>query len=182
LTEDVAAQERLISNPHAIGCILKLCVKTTGQSQEKIFRVLDRLCRQGNSLNILLSNHIFEYLLSPELLSLPSTTLSVRHSTASLINRLTTLQPKEFPVRRFMNVLLLNGRRVVDGFIEMQLLSAFYSHVNYLAQKKISLNLNDSEMILLHLITEIRDEAFEDLEHVSGSPTSQSHLSSYSRY
>lgn len=165
LTENSDSQSRLLSNKHAVSCILKLCIKTSGQSQEKIFSVLDRLCRNENSIDIFLSHNIFDYLLSHELLSRPITTYHVKHATANLINRLTCLQPKEFPVTKFEQVLLYNGQRIVDGYIEVQLLNAFYAHVNYLASEKLSLT--GCHQFLLHLINEIKNETFEDLEHVS---------------
>jgi hypothetical protein len=164
LTQNSDAQSRLLSNPHAVGCILRLCLKTSGPAQDQIFNVLDRLCRSQGSLEVLLSNQIFHYLLSFELLCRSSTYLTVRHNSASLINRITSLQPKEFPVERFEEILLMNGHRQVDGFIEMQLLVAFYAHVSYLAAEKLPLT--GCSSLLLHLINEIKDEKFEDLDHV----------------
>jgi hypothetical protein len=172
------AQSRLLSNPYAISCILQLCVKTAGASQDQIFNVLDSLCRNStshssgssdpvNAIPILLSNNVFTYLLSHELLSRPSTFLTVRHNAANLINKIASVTPHEFPIERFENILLITGscHRSVDGYIEMQLLNAFYSHVTYLANEKIPLV--GCRKILLHLINEIKDERFEDLEHVS---------------
>jgi hypothetical protein len=172
------AQSRLLSNPYAISCILQLCIKTSGASQDQIFNVLDSLCKNNssgstpvNSIPVLISNNIFTFLLSHELLSRPSTYLTVRHNAANLINKIATLFPHEFPIERFENILLTNdGHRSVDGYIEMQLLNAFHSHVNYLANEKIPLV--GCRKILLHLINEIKDEQFEDLEHVSLSSSS----------
>ena len=164
LTEDKEMQERLMSNPYGVRAILNICLNTSGKVQERIFHVLDNMCRDEVGMEIFLQNQVFEVLLSPEMLYRPSTLTTVRTGTAQLINRVATKKPEEFPVPLLERVLLVNGVRTVDGAIEMQLLSALLSHLTWLTNEKR--NLVDCTSIFVHLINEIKAESFEDLDHV----------------
>lgn len=164
LTEDQETQERLMSNSYGIDAILKLCVNTTGKIQEKIFSVMDNMCRTERGMDIFLQHGIFQVLLSPEMLYRSSTPCTVRAGTASLISRIASRRPKEFPPENLEKVLLVNGVRTVDGSVEMQLLNAFLSHLTWLSNEKKSLK--NCSAIFIHLINEIKSESFEDLEHL----------------
>lgn len=165
LTEEKETQERLMSNPHGVGAILRLCTNTSGRVQEKIFNVLDSMCRSDLGMEIFLKRQVFDVLLSPEMLYRPSTLCTVRTGAALLINRVATLRPEEFPVQLLEEVMLVRGVRTVSGAIEMQLLSALLSHLTWLTNEKRFLT--DCTSIFIHLISEIQTESFEDLEHVS---------------
>jgi hypothetical protein len=165
LTEDDETQERLMTNPYGVGAILRLCINTTGRVQEKIFNVLDSMCRTDVGMEIFLQHQVFEVLLSPEMLYRASTMSTVKIGTAQLINRVSTLRPEEFPVALLEQVMIIDGVRTVDGAIEMQLLSALLSHLTWLTNEHRFLT--DCTSIFVHLINEIKAETFEDLEHVS---------------
>ena len=166
LTEDKDTQERLMSNPYGVGAILRLCLNTSGKVQERIFNVLDSMCRTEVGMKMFLQHQVFEILLSPEMLYRSSTMQTVRMGTAQLINRVATMRPEEFPVPLLEAVMIVNGERTVDGAIEMQLLSALLSHLTWLTNEKRLLT--DCTSIFVYLIDEIKAESFEDLEHVSG--------------
>jgi hypothetical protein len=169
LTEDKESQERLMSNPYGVESILQLCLNTAGRVQEKIFNVMDSMCRTDKGMEVFLQHNVFEVLLSPEMLYRSSTMSSVKTGTALLINRIAMQIPEEFPVQRLEKVMIVNGVRTVDGAIEMQLLSALLSHLTWLTNEKRFLQ--DCTSIFVHLINEIKSETFEDLEHVSGAVT-----------
>jgi hypothetical protein len=164
LSDSIQMQSRILSNPHAVSSILKLCIKTHGDVQQRIFQVLDGLCRTENGTEIFLQQNVFDVLISSELLARGSTPLDVRHSTANLVNRMATMQPRHFPVSKMQDVIIVNSTRVVDGYIEVQLLHALYAHLSWLAAEK--LDLEKCDIILLHLVNEVKSETFEDLEHV----------------
>jgi hypothetical protein len=165
LTEDCITQERFMSNPHGVDSILKLCLNTTGKIQEKIFYVMDSMCRTINGMEIFLQHNVFEVLISPEMLSRNSTLSTVKLGTAQLINRVSSVKPEDLPVDRLESVMIVNGVRRVDGAIEMQLLSALLSHLTWLTNEQRVMK--DCTTIFVHLINEIKSETFEDLEHVS---------------
>jgi len=164
LTEDEIAQNRLLSNSHACESILKLCVHTHGAVQEKIFHVLDRLCRQEYGFQTFLKHNVFGVLLTPEMLYCRMARQSVRNGAAQLINRLAAVAPDKFPVELMENILIVNGARMVDGYIEMQLLNALLSHLTWLSNEKHVLY--GCSSLLIHMVDEIKDEKFEDLEHL----------------
>ena len=61
-------------------------------------------------------------------------------------------------------VLVSNGVRNVDGYIETQLLAALLHHLMWLAAHNTPLT--GCRSVLVHLIDEVKDETFEDLDHV----------------
>jgi hypothetical protein len=175
LTEDVEAQTRFLSNPSAISSILQLCIYTSGTVQEKIFRVVERMCKTEFGIRVFMNANIFDVLLSSEMLSRASTQVPVRQSAANLVNYLTSKQPETYPIDRMEFVLVSNGVRLVDGYIEMQLLSALLSHLTWLIAEKRQIQ--GCHALLNHIIEEVKDEIFEDLDHVS--TTHHYHVTSY---
>ena len=165
LTEDEGAQTRFLSNPHAIHSILQLCLHTHGSVQERIFRVVERMCQQQYGIEVFMDSNILDTLHTPEMLYRPSTPLAVRHGAGSLIAFLANKQPAAYPVDLMEEVLVVNGVRAVDGYIETQLLAALLSHLTWLVGEGRSLT--GCQRGLLHMMNEVKDETFEDLDHVS---------------
>ena len=87
LTEDQDAQTRFSANQHAIKGILQLCIHTQGSVQERILKVVERMCKVEHEVQVFLENNIFETLHKPEMLYRSSTPLIVRHVAALLINQ-----------------------------------------------------------------------------------------------
>lgn len=165
LTEDENIRSRLLHHPRAISDILKLCKHSCGLNQEKILLVIDKLCNSYEGVHILLQNNVFSTLLSRELLHRNTTLLHVRHQTAVLINKITNHDPSLFPVSIFQEVLMVGDECIVDGYIEFQLLNALHSHLNWLYNEGIPFP--SCPQLLVHLVNQIKNESFIDLEHVN---------------
>lgn len=164
LSEDIMVQQRLLSNPHAIPNILRLCKFTTGSIQAQLFQIIDRLCHSTSGIDSILEYDIFDLLLSPEMLSRPSTLIEVRHGAALFASRIATYKPNKLPVSKIETVCIENGNRIVDGYIEIQLLNAMLAHLTWLSAEKHFLSVGQE--FFVHLISEIKFETFEDLIHV----------------
>jgi hypothetical protein len=165
LSEDVIVQEMLLSNPHAIPNLIRMCKHTTGKIQKQVFQVIDRLCATPNGIDTLLDFNIFDLLMSGEMLWRESTLESVRHSAATFISRISSYKPHTFPAHQIESVCLRNGVRIVDGFIEVQILNALLSHLHWLSSEGAVLT--GCNQFLIHLVHEIKIESFKDLNHVS---------------
>ena len=129
------------------------------------FQVIDRLCKSKEGMETLLQHSIFDYFMSESMLSRSTTMISIRHSTANLLNRMSQSNPDRFPVAKMDAVMIVSGERVVDGYIEMQLINGLLAHLNWLITE--NRNIDQPFSILVHFINEIKNETFEDLEHVS---------------
>ena len=164
LTEDKLLQLRLLSNPDGIPCILRLCEHTSDNVQVLSFKILERLSYLDNGVSRLLDNHVLSILMTPALLYKASSTY-VSHGSADMINRITSMYPAKFSIEKFDTVALdSNGTRQVDGYVEMQLLSATLTYFNHMTseQKLYSTCLD----IFIYWIREIVAEEFEDLDHL----------------
>lgn len=164
LADDSAVQQKLLTNPHAIPSLMKLCKLTTGIIQQQVFQIIERLCHVNGGIETLLRNNIFNLLLSQEMLCRNTTSLAIRHSTASYVSKIATYNPSEFPILRMEQIAYPDGKRCVDGYIEMQLLNAMLAHLTYLTNENV--HFTGCVDIFVHLVKEIKFELFEDLAHL----------------
>jgi hypothetical protein len=175
LTEDDDTRHRLLHHPRALYDLLKLLKYSSGLNQEKIFSVIEKLCLStSDGIKIFLDHDIYSTLLSPELLIRSSTLLHIRHQTAILIHKITNYDANQFPVYRLQDVLIQEREDgmvmcVADGYIEVQLLNSFYSYLNYINNESKA-SFPNCSLLLKHLINQIRNESFVDLEHVPPPP------------
>lgn len=93
-----------------------------------------------------------------------TTILSVRHASASIINRIAAQAPQQFPFDRFQSVCYEGLTRKIDGVVEMMLLESVLCYLSWLASE--DKNLGTECGIMSYLIEEIRKESFEDVNHV----------------
>jgi hypothetical protein len=180
LTEDDDTRHRLLHHPRALYDLLKLLKYSSGLNQEKIFYVIEKLCLStSEGIQIFLHHDIYSTLLSPELLIRSSTLLHIRHQTALLIQKITNYDAAQFPVHRLQDVLIQESEDglgsvicVADGYIEVQLLNSFYSYLNYINSDNNSAGVPfpNCSLLLKHLINQIKNESFVDLEHVTPPP------------
>jgi hypothetical protein len=129
MSDDAMTLKRLLAHPHAVPCILKLCEYSSDMNQVMTFQVLDRLCKSTNGAQVLLDNNIYNTLISAEMLSRSSTLVSVRHSAANLVHKLALSCPENLPVQKLDSVVIVNGKRTVDGYVEAHLINALLSHL-----------------------------------------------------
>lgn len=156
---------RLLHHPNALINLLKLLKLSAGITQCKILLIVDKLCSTSDGMDTFLLYNIFKTLISFELLIRPSTLLHVRHHAAQLVHKLTNYNAREFPILLLQDVIILDGECIVDGYIEVQLLNSIHSYLTYLTNEGIPIPFCSA--IMIHLITQIKDETFVDLEHVS---------------
>jgi hypothetical protein len=164
MSEDVSLQNKILSNIYALPCILQLCAASTGELQCQLVQIVDRLSKTKNGISELIDNNFFEYFLSKEMLFRPSTLVSVRHVSASIINRIAAIAPQHFLLFKFQSVCFDGLNRHVDGTIETMLLEAVLSHLTWLAGEEKQLG--EICTAMSYFIEEVRKEAFEDVNHL----------------
>lgn len=174
LTEnDVDTCQRLLHHPNALINLLKLLKLSSGITQSKILLIIDKLCSTPHGMDTFLSHRIYTTLISYELLIRSSTLLHVRHHAAQLIHKLTNYNSKDFPILLLQDVILFDGECIVDGYIEVQLLNSIHSYLTYLSTENIPIPWCSA--VMSHLINQIKDETFVDLEHVSHPTCTDTH-------
>ena len=166
-TLDRNVLERFLSNPHAIPILLTLCKHMSGELQDATVTILLAISKSKIGITTLTKApmKLIDTLLSPELTYNKGTAVFVRHTAASLLNRLTSARPDLFPADQFMELVLdANGKRRITGYMEMQILNAFCAHLSWLESRKSEL---DSVFLLFrHFISELKTESFESLDHM----------------
>ena len=167
LNEDENALTRLISHPIGTKTIIRLCRQLRGALQGKAFDILEWIHEMLDGPRELLNYDILKTLLSPTFLFKRSTLMDVRHRAAHLIAALTPKAPMLFDPE-IMNMLVIDektGKRRIDGYMEMQLLSAFLVHLAWRDRVEKGF-LPFTFTMIGHLLNEVMGETFESVEHM----------------
>jgi hypothetical protein len=178
LENDSDMMERLVAHPFGVKTVIRLCKYTENRLQAMCFDMLEWVHAQGP--HVLLQLDILKVLLHPIFMYKKTTTVDVRHRAAHMIALLTPYSPSHFNVDIF-NKLLVDpdavdsngkskesggvGRRRIDGYMEMQLLSSFLCHMSW-RDRHSKGPLNHVLTIVAFLISEVKAESFETVEHM----------------
>jgi len=156
---------RLLCNPNGVKVVLQLVKYTSGKSQMMAMDILIALSKVEGGVHVLIKNNVFATIVTSELLYRRSTIESVKHNAAALVNRLSILSPKYFPLERVLEHSLNDiGEPRIDAYMEIQLLNGFLQHLNWLNDNNKSLPILFS--MLPYLIDEIKSEKFDSLDHL----------------
>jgi len=180
LKDDANMMSRLISHPFGVKTVIRLCKYTEGQLQCQCFEMLEWVHKLETGPHELLKQHILKVLLHPTFMYKPTTTIEVRNKAAHMISQLTPFAANTFDIYVFNKILVDPevvdrngngpnrggvGRRRVDGYMEMQLLASFLSHMAWRDRHNVG-PLPFLLTIVSHLIEEVKSETFESVEHM----------------
>lgn len=158
---------RLVSHPSGTRTVIRLCRSLRGKLQALCFDILEWIHQMIDGPKELLNYDILKTLLSPTFLFKKTTLMDVRHRACHLISQLTPKAPMLFDVE-IMNMLMLDpktGKRRVDGYMEMQLLTSFLVHMAW--RQKVGRNFLPFIFTMIsHLLNEVMGESFESVEHM----------------
>jgi len=162
---DKNVQGRMLANSRTLPILLELITVTSGEIQLMCFEILNEISSLPGALKALVKLDVLVLLFSRELMYRPSTLVEVKHGAVAIVNRITNMNPSLFPVPLFEEAMLdVTGTRRVDGHTETHLLSSFLVHVNDL--KRQNKTLATEFKLFRHLVSEILQETFEDLDHM----------------
>jgi hypothetical protein len=164
MAEDKTVIEKLISNPYGIGIILRLCLLTQGEVQQQVTQILISISKLEHGIAGLVSHGVVDLLMTPEMLSRPSTRIEVRHFAANLVNRIVTTIPKAYPFDKFLE-LASDGhsKRRIDAYQEIQFLQGLISYWTWLSND--GKTLDKVFTYFSYLLHEMEFEQFDSLDH-----------------
>ena len=180
LKDDMGMMDRLLAHPFGVKTIVRLCKYTEAALQGKCFEMLEWVHKLETGPHELLKHQIIKELLHPTFMYRKTTNLDVRHQAARMIAQITPFAGNKFDAWIFNKILVDPnekdrngltaisggvGRRRVDGYMEMQLLAAFLSHMAWRDRHSAG-PLPFILTIVAHLIEEVKSETFESVEHM----------------
>jgi len=180
LKDDSSMMSRLLAHPFGVKTVVRLCKYTQGQLQYTCFEMLEWIHRTDSGPHELLKQQILRVLLHPTFMYKKTTTVEVRNKAAHMISQLTPFAGNMFDVFVFNKILVDPdvvdrngngpekggvGRRRVDGYMEMQLLASFLSHMAWRDRHGAG-PLPFLLTTASHLIEEVKSETFESVEHM----------------
>jgi len=186
LENDNDVMARLIAHPFGTKTIVRLCKYTQSKLQTKCFTMLEWIHHTDNGPLELLKLNILNVLLHPTFMFKKTTTIDVRHRSTHMISQITPFSPNNFNIDHFNKLLVdINlpdrsgnvglalqpggihsvGKRRVDGYMEMQLLSSFLSHMSWRDRHNKGF-LPKLLTVVSYLIDEVKSESFESVEHM----------------
>jgi hypothetical protein len=158
---------RLVSHPMGTKTIIRLCRSLRDKLQALCFDILEWIHQMMDGPRELLNYDILKTLLSPTFLFKKTTSMDVRHRACHLISQLTPKAPMLFDPE-VMNMLVLepkSGKRRIDGYMEMQLLSSLLVHMAWRERVQKGF-LPFTFTLISHLLNEVMGEHFESVEHM----------------
>lgn len=165
LGEDEIVQERLLSNPHGVSTILRLCRFTFGNIQKLAVDMLISLSKLDRGIRELVRQNVIDTVMTEAMLYRNSTIVEVRHAAANLVHRIAVAMPEVFPVDKFVGLAVdvATGRRRIDAYQEIQFLHGLVAHWHYLTSN--GRTLSKIFGLFPHLIDELKFELFDNLDH-----------------
>ena len=166
LNDDTIAQQRFITNPNSIPLIIKLCKHTTSDIQSMCFDIIEWISLIKEGMDKLITNDIMILLFLPQLLHSSTSLTRVKHGAVQMILKITLFNPNHFIPYQFEEVLLdKEGIRILDSYMEIQLLNAMLAHLKFIASEKKSYT--GQFLLIPYFIQKIVNETFDDLVNLN---------------